>query len=288
MLLATDLDRTLLPNGKQGYDGSLYLFKKIANKKNIKIVYVTGRNLFLIKQATRKFNAPYPDNVIVNVGTRIYEFKNKKFIEDKEWIKKIKKNTKNWNIKKFKQSLKKFKGLKLQENSKQDNFKLSYYINEDFNEKEVEILIKKIEKEIFKICKNVRIIYSVDYPCPRGLLDIVPKKATKFHAVEYLVNKSKIPEKEVVCCGDSGNDISFLNSRYKSILVKNSRNYVKKQIKKNKKKNSKKIYIARGNKFFFKEKGSLKRKKLNGNYVSGIIEGLVYYGFINKKELIKL
>jgi sucrose-6-phosphatase len=288
MLLATDLDRTLLPNGKQNYDGSFPLFKKIVNKKNIKLVYVTGRNLSLIKQAIRRFNVSYPDYIVINVGTRIYQIKNKKFKEDKKWVGEISKKTKNWDIKEFKKSLKKFKGLKLQEQSKQDYFKLSYYVDKDLNKTEVENLIKKIKKEIYKTCKNTRIVYSVDYPCTRGLLDIIPEKATKFHAIEYLVKKLKIPEKQVVCSGDSGNDLQFLNSRYKSILVKNSSKYIKKQIKKNKKKNPKKKYIAQGGKISFKEKKGFKRKKLNGNYVSGIIEGLVYYGFINKKELRKL
>ena len=80
MIIATDLDRTLLPNGKQPYDGSMGLFKEIVQDKEIVLTYVTGRNLSLVRKAIKKFDAPLPNYIIAQVGTKIYYRKKRNHI----------------------------------------------------------------------------------------------------------------------------------------------------------------------------------------------------------------
>ena len=267
-VIATDLDRTLLPNGNQKYDGSMPILDKIIKNEKLKIIYVTGRNLKLVKDAIRKFKSPLPDFIVGEVGAKIYFRKNNNFIEDKKWAKLIKSATKNWNLYKFKEELSLIKGLRLQEKDKQNKFKLSYYID---NLKKSEPIIKEATKIIKTICEDAITVYSVDETINIGLLDIIPKRATKLAGLEYLRKKLGLKKEEIIYCGDSGNDVLPLTYGYKAILVRNSIKEIKDVVKEiaTQKEIINNIYIARG------------YKKLNGYYVSGIIEGLIKFNIIS-------
>ena len=52
LLLCTDLDRTLIPNGKQPESpGVRALFSRFVNRDEVKLAYVSGRHHALIEQA---------------------------------------------------------------------------------------------------------------------------------------------------------------------------------------------------------------------------------------------
>ena len=54
-ILATDLDRTLLPNGHWPADpGAIALFNELTERHDVLVVYVTGRNLSLAEAAIRQ------------------------------------------------------------------------------------------------------------------------------------------------------------------------------------------------------------------------------------------
>ena len=267
-VVATDMDRTLLPNGKQKQDGSMKVFKRIIKEKKLPLVFVTGRRLSLLKKAVAKYKTPLPKYAICDVGTTVYNIQKGKYVKDTNYAKHIRAITPKWNVKKFKKTLSTINELKIQEKATQNEFKLSYYIYELKNASKT---VKKVTKAISKTCKAATIVYSVDETSKTGLLDILPKKATKVGALEYLRKKLRLGKKKVVYCGDSGNDILPLTFGYSAILVRNAIPEVKKAIKKITKNRKVNIYIARG------------YKKLNGYYTSGIIEGLIKRGLIDKK-----
>lgn len=268
-VIATDLDRTLLPNGNQEYDGSMGIFNKIIKKEKLKLIYVTGRNLKEVRDALIQFHAPLPNFIVAEVGTKLYYKENDKFTEDKEWAQIIA-LIKNWNIDNFKEELSVIKNLRIQEKEHQNPFKLSYYID-DLNKSQ--LIVKEVTKIVKSICKDATIVYSIDETHNIGLLDILPKSATKLSGLEYIRKKNGFNKEEIVYCGDSGNDILPLTFGYKSILVRNAIDEVKNAVKglcfqKNCMDN---LYIAEG------------YNKLNGYYVSGIIEGLIKLNIISSK-----
>jgi hydroxymethylpyrimidine pyrophosphatase-like HAD family hydrolase len=74
-ILATDLDRTLLPNGSWPADpGAIELFNELTQRHEVLVVYVTGRNLDLTENAIREFGIRYPDVLIGDVGTSIRKY----------------------------------------------------------------------------------------------------------------------------------------------------------------------------------------------------------------------
>ena len=71
-ILATDMDRTLLPNGKWEADSeAISLFNNLTEQDDVLVVYVTGRNLDLTEKAIREFGVRYPDVLCGDVGTTI-------------------------------------------------------------------------------------------------------------------------------------------------------------------------------------------------------------------------
>ena len=73
LLICTDLDRTLLPNGDL-HESPLARerFAAVASHPHVKLAYVSGRDLGLVEQAIKHFSIPIPDWVIGDVGSRLY------------------------------------------------------------------------------------------------------------------------------------------------------------------------------------------------------------------------
>jgi len=271
MIIVCDLDRTLIPNGKEEYDNSLNEFyERIEKNKDITLVYATGRNLELFKQAEEEYPIKKPDFFIGAVGTEVYINKGGELLEDSDWDSYVKNKHPNWDRKEIINHVSEnFSEIDsdfyLQEDSVQNKNKISYYLKD--RNKSTEI-ISKIEEYIKE--KNIlaEAVYSFDPHKDLGLLDILPRYATKLGAVEFLIEKLGEKKDNVIYCGDSGNDLLPLTSGIKSVLVKNAREEVKEQALKiinEKGIDSGKLYIAKGN------------DKLNGNYSSGVIEGLDFF-----------
>lgn len=271
-IIATDLDRTLIPDGNEPLSKSgMKIFKKILEKKKFKLVFVTGRNKGLILEGIKKYSLPKPDFCISSVGTIIYKYSGDKLEEIPGWKKEIKRNSKNFKIKKIKSSLKKIP-IKEQPKKHLNEFKQSYFVKLNKNTESVVALVReKIEKSRV----SAQVVYSVDHEKRVGLIDIIPKSADKVKALKFLTKKLKVKKENVVYAGDSGNDTTSLTSGLKAVLVKNASHDIKEAIIKisEEKKIKNKVYLAKG-KFRFMG------KNLNGNYVSGILEGLNHFDWI--------
>jgi HAD superfamily hydrolase (TIGR01484 family) len=268
-VLATDLDRTLLPNGKQPNDGSLSALTQAVKQYAFEMIYVTGRDLPLVLGAIAEYDPPLPHYVIAEVGTRIYRFKPKGFTEDKEWIHHIGRLTQHWDIPGFKKKLAGIPSLRLQEKKRQNQFKLSYYLDDLKRAPEA---VEMITARVHAICPDASIIFSVDETKNQGLLDILSRHATKITAIEYLRTTARYRKDDIIYCGDSGNDLLPLTFGYTAIVVRNALDEIKKQVlaAARKKGFSGRIYVAKG------------YRKLNGYYASGILEGLIKLGLVNE------
>lgn len=263
-LVACDLDRTLIPNGHEPDKDSLSLFSQFIKARKFTLAYVSGRNLKLFEEARSVYSIPLPDYFVGDVGTVLYKKEGAVVITDDSWSAYIGENTPNWDWEKIAE-ITKNPSARMQEKWKQNTFKLSYYID-DISKSEY--VLQTMNKALVRAGVNADVVYSVDPLKNVGLVDILPSIATKVTAVEFLRKRLGLEKDEVVYCGDSGNDILPLTFGYKSIIVANASNEIKDEVTKinSQRGFSDNLYIAKGN------------HKYNGNYASGVLEGLEYFG----------
>ncbi len=273
MIIVCDLDRTLVPNGKEEYDNSLSEFyKRISQIDDIVLAYATGRNLELFRNAEENYEIKKPDYLLASVGTEVYLNVNSKMIEDPDWDNYVHQKHPNWNREKITQDLlvefqKDLELIYLQEESVQNKNKISFYLKKN---KGKENYLNFIQQYLDSNNIKAEVVYSFDPHKNLGLIDVLPRHATKLGAVEFLVNKLGQSLDDVIYCGDSGNDLLPLTAGIKAILVNNASEEVKQQALEIVKEKGfeDKLYVASGN------------GRLNGNYSSGVIEGLEYFGVI--------
>lgn len=266
LLLCTDMDRTVIPNGMQMEDSQARRrFAEFCTHPGVTLVYVTGRHQALVKEAISEHGLPEPDFVISDVGTKIYR------VVDHEWhglIRWEEEIAKAWNGKgheQIRQLLSPVSELALQEPGKQNTHKLSYYLSLDIDHTEV---IARMERYLKDANVAASLIWSIDEPENIGLLDVLPRNATKLHAIEFLQRSLEYLLDEVVFAGDSGNDLPVLTSPIHSVLVANASVDVQRSALQRAAENgnSDALYLA-------KERGL----GMNGNYAAGVLQGVWHF-----------
>lgn len=266
LLLCTDLDRTLLPNGTQPESVSVRKkFSRFASRDEVTLVYVSGRDKALVQQAIKNYHIPSPNFVIADVGATIYQIQNKKFHAMEQWDSEIENDWDGKSNKELQKLLSHFKDLRIQEYGKQKLHKLSYYVPLHTDH---ENLLNEINSCFEKEAVKANLIWSIDDGAGLGLLDILPASANKKHAIEFIMSEFNFSLDETIFAGDSGNDISVMASPIHSILVANATDDVKKMAVEKAQLNNttQSLYLAKGD--FF---------GMNGNYSAGILEGIVHY-----------
>jgi sucrose-6F-phosphate phosphohydrolase len=268
-ILATDLDRTLLPNGRwEADDQAIELFNSLTEQQDVLVVYVTGRNLNLTEQAIQEFGVRHPHILCGDVGTSIRKYQDGAWHFDEGWVQHVKRSSPRWDAAAIKAEVADIDGLREQEAEHLNPFKQSYYVDHANNE----TLLAKIDKRVKGRFDEV-IVYSFDSQDGKGLLDFLPASATKQTALEYVAEAHDTPKQDVVFCGDSGNDIFPLTAGFRGVLVRNADEQLVGKVKQAMQGNPQlKAYFAKGG-----------FKGLNGYYTSGVIEGAYHYGIFSDK-----
>ena len=267
-ILATDLDRTLLPNGSWPVDkNAIALFNEWTAKQGILVVYVTGRNLRLTEEAINEYGVRYPDILCGDVGTTIRHYENGEWSMDQGWVNHVHAMSPRWNNHAIRESLVNVTGIQEQQAEHLNEFKQSYYVDHQKRDAimvEVEALVGGKFDEV--------LIYSYDSNNGNGLLDVLPVSATKQTSLEYVAAAYEAG-RDVVFCGDSGNDVFPLTANFRGVMVRNADEQLVQQVTEAMKANkSIQIYHAQGG-----------FKGLNGYYVSGVLEGAHHYGLLDDK-----
>ena len=90
ILLCSDLDRTLVPNGAAPESPQARpAFAHLTAHSKVRLAYVSGRDKDLVKQATAEFDLPDPDYVVGDVGTTLYRVLGGRWLPDDAWQDKI-------------------------------------------------------------------------------------------------------------------------------------------------------------------------------------------------------
>lgn len=267
LLICTDLDRTLIPNGTQPEaPAARRYFAALAGRDEVTLCYVSGRHRGLVDKAIVNYCLPQPDFVIGDVGTTIYAVDASGHWEPlTDWEQEIAPDWQGHAHDELKSLLAGIPELRPQEYRKQNRFKLSYYLPV---QADIDALRRRITKRLESDGVRASQVYSINEPAGIGLLDVLPERATKFHAVEFLMHELGFDLDSTVFCGDSGNDLEVLVSPIAAVLVANSSAEVQATAREmaSARNNEDRLYIAGG--------GFL---GMNGNYAAGMLEGIAHY-----------
>ncbi len=236
-LMITDIDNTLVGDEKS----MLELFSLLHEHRNdLAWGVATGRSLELTIEAMTEHNFPMPDILICSVGTEIYYGPDLRL--DKGWKQHI---SWHWKPEKIKEALAHFDFLVFQEAEGQRSHKISYYMEEKNNR------LARVRERLRKMKLRCQVIYSHGQ-----FLDILPLRASKGKAINYLRYKFNFSPRHVMVAGDSGNDKDMITTSARGLVVGNHCHDLK-------------SLHGRANIYFS-----------DANYAAGIIEGLKHYGFV--------
>ncbi len=266
LLLCTDMDRTIIPNGTESeHPDARKRFKAFCLHPEVTLAYVTGRHKKLVQQAIKNYHLPRPDYAITDVGTKIYKIEGEEWEELTEWKQEISQSWNGYDHQQIKNLLNDIEDLILQERNKQNTHKLSYYLPLFIDS---DTVIKKMSHLLKQQNIDASILWSIDELKNIGLLDVLPANATKLHAIEFLQQKLGFQHKETVFAGDSGNDLPVLISPVQSILVDNASDEIKTSAQQLAQQNGNEatLYISKplicG---------------MNANYSAGVLEGILHF-----------
>jgi sucrose-6-phosphatase len=245
-LFVTDLDNTLV-----GDRAALETLNKGLSRHRYdygtKIVYATGRSLFLYRQLVTEQPLLRPDALIASVGTAIYPDPDRETI-DLEWAQIL---SQEWDRDKITTVGAAMSELTPQPNSEQGPFKVSYYLSQE----DAESAIATLQSKLVEQGLRVQIVYSGGRD-----LDILPAKGNKGLAVQFLRQKWGFYRYNTVVCGDSGNDIALFSVEgLRGIIVGNA---MPELIQWHRDRVAENRYFARS------------------HCSGGILEGLQHFGFI--------
>lgn len=263
-VLATDLDRTLLPNGHWPRDpDAIDRFNDLTERHDVFVIYVTGRNLDLAEQAIAEYGVRRPHILIGDVGTTIRRSTPDGWLMHEGWEAHVQRSSPRWDRAAIRDAVMDIPGLREQEPEHCGPFKQSYYVEHADHENTLAAVAAQIEGRFDEVT-----IYSFDSQAEVGLLDFLPNSATKQTALEYVTRELGVNKSDVVFCGDSGNDVFPLTAGFSGVLVRNADAQLVAEVRPAMAANPElPVYFAKGG-----------YQGLNGYYTGGVIEGAHHYG----------
>lgn len=272
-----DMDRTVIPNGSQPESPDARpALRRLAERPEILIAYITGRRKDLIQAALEEFDLPQPDFAAGDVGSSVYQVKGSEWREMPEWQAMLEESWGGKDGDDIRSLWRPVDCVEFQEPEAQGRFKVSFYTPDKVDRDE---LFRQVRDQLGAMEVEANLIWSLDEADGKGLLDILPPNADKAHALMFLAKTLGLSGEHAVFAGDSGNDLPALLSGYPAILTRNAVDDVREEavLRAAELGIQDKLYCAVGD--VPRDEGSryLRLPGLNGNYAAGVIEGLVHY-----------
>lgn len=266
ILLASDLDRTILPNGDQPESPRARPFlRALAARGEVTLVYVSGRSKTLQQKAIEHWLLPDPRLAIGDVGTTVYEISPRGWRIVEDWHREIATSWDGRDREAVAAVLDDVDGLDPQPDDQQARFKASYFVRSTSRPTG---LLEEVGARLDRQGLDSNLIWSVDEAEGIGLLDVLPAAASKEHALRFVMGLLGADPGRAVFAGDSGNDLDALTSGLQAVLVANARDEVRRE--------AEAMAEARGTRgrLYLATGGFL---GMNGNYAAGVLEGADHF-----------
>jgi len=270
LLLCTDMDRTIIPNGAEPEDSEARpRLRQLVRRPDVQLVYVSGRDIGRVDEAIVEYALPQPDFVISDVGTCLHHRQGGEWCHHEDWSTHI---AADWAgvmgpqlMSRVLPLLREVPGVTAQEDDRQSAYKASFYTPVEMNTGVLPVLASQLQAAGLRC----NLVWSIDEPAQRGLLDVLPASASKLHALRYLQGWLGVADEQLVFAGDSGNDMEVLVSAVNSVLVGNATPQVRAAALERSRQNgtASSLYLAEGT----------MASGMNGNYAAGVIEGVLHF-----------
>lgn len=219
-VLATDLDGTLIPveGCEQNQADLLVLAQKLADAQ-VPLIFVTGRHLGSIQRAIETFRLPLPNWIVGDVGTSIYERDlGGEWTLIESYASHLQASVGDMSLEVVRYAFEHFDDLTLQAPEKQGRFKLSYYCPRE----SVKSVAERLQLRLDELGAPYGVTNSLDPFTTHGLIDILPRVASKAAALQWWAKHYRIDTEKIVFAGDSGNDLAPMTVGLRSIVVGNA------------------------------------------------------------------
>jgi alpha-amylase len=260
-LLASDLDGTLIPpEGAAGDGGIEELRRSLRTRSDVAVAYVTGRSRSLALDGIARHGLPAPRVLVCDVGTSVFIAEGGDYVPDPAYRELMREALGAAETSHARAVLGALRGLELQEEEQQTEFKLSYYVPPDGQGEE----LAARARELLEGVGRFNVVHSLDPHARQGLLDVLPAGVAKDVAVRYLHDHSGVHEDDLVYAGDSGNDVAAMLSGFKVIVVGNAAAPLKERVR------AQASGLAIGERVYFAE----------ASYAAGVLEGCRRFGVL--------
>lgn len=261
-LLASDLDGTLIPAGL-GVDGeAIGRFRSAVAARDLPLAYVTGRDVDLALRGIARFGLPLPDLMVCDVGTSVYQrvARSDRFVPDAAYAEQMRIALGGARRDDLLAPLATLAGLQFQDERKQTEFKVSFWVDPAA----LEALREQVDERLAPLPVRPRTIWSHDPHSGRPLLDLLPPGVAKHTGLEHVRRAGGFTLDDIVFAGDSGNDLEALVSGHPAVVVANAPDAVKAEVR------------ARAG-----DRGMLERIYFaRRSFADGVLEGCRHFGVL--------
>ena len=165
-----------------------------------------------------EYDLPAPDVVVCDVGTSVYHSASGALVPDAGYRSAMAAAFGDTSPADIRSALDDIAGIELQEDEKQAEFKISYYVT---GQSETAI-VDRAKACLRRLGARASLVHSQDVETGRGLLDVLPAGVAKDHAIRYLHDHTGVDNEHLVYAGDSGNDRAAMLAGYRAIVVANA------------------------------------------------------------------
>lgn len=239
-ILISSIDDTLTGNA-EGLRKFLTRLRRAGNHVGFGVA--TGRAPESAVEVLRNLGVPIPDILISSAGTEIYYGRG--LIPDRTWHHHI---NYHWKHEAVRKAMKMLRGCRLQDESEQREFKVSYVVTRKRAPSKREIVRHLRQRGL-----RVNVVYSHG-----AYIDILPIRASMGLAVRYLSFKWGVPPERMLIAGYSGIDEEMLSGNTLGVVVGGHSPELKSL------EGKPRIYFARK------------------QYARGLLEGVRHYDFFGK------
>ncbi|MCA9185995.1 MAG: malto-oligosyltrehalose trehalohydrolase [Pirellulaceae bacterium] len=223
-VLVTDLDGTLIPLPNDATNqADLQRLHQLLLTYRIPLVFATGRHLQSVTRAISDTPLPHPHWFVCDVGTSIYHTDGTGQIVKLEEYAQHLRDICAHPVSDLVRSFRHISGIQLQEEQKQGEFKLSYYVAPSRLMDVVEQMVQVLQK----LQAPFEVTHSRDPHNDRGLVDLLPEQVSKAYALRWWAAQRDLSCANILYAGDSGNDLAAFRAGYRSIVVANTHHEVK-------------------------------------------------------------